>query len=1550
MKKRITALFITLVMIASFVPTFSVNAASIEGWNVSFTGGCAGSAEIDYNIGSDSQQSLKIVCESDAIGDVYILLTTTVPVVKGRSYIYGGDVKSDSSSMVKTMVDWGTRTDLLYYGSTFDFKKYQLKYLAKKTGKVKLMFLIEGKSDGVWFDNMFFMDEEEKVNLISNPDFEEKEEDDDEVEIGKNEYQQMYIDINNGQEYDVKDADTISSMYHNYPVFYKEITVDADASDWEGINMAYMPFNEAKQIQKYAHDDAREKDLKIDYAFAYDEEYLYMYYNVHDDLTETFDEVSEYWRGDSIQFILSHRGETSGDEYGIIHDGKTNKGMILSTAATDEMISQCKISTKREGNYTTYEAAIPWSLKYDERPEEILFDFIINDNDYAGRSYCVQLAPGIAESKENTEYPTFTMVEKGQDWFAWLDGEPVANLNEETIYNLFISNYGEDKTFTIKVNGEEKEVTVKGGRGHRESVPITFEKEQNDVLVKAEVVYEGKTYELSYLTNAKMKKPAPRTAKLYQDEMEAHAKEIGDLIEQCEAKGMSVEYEKVNWQTLNFFAGFMQEDIDNKDLDRINYTYNQLTDIYNEAKSNLEAYLAGEKTPLNVPKYDGGRYTINGTTTYADTFDGEKYENRPVFFIGYGHFYYAMNDIPKLAIVGSNSIQNEGGLRATVKSPGKLVDGSFTVHGNDAKIEIQTDVTHSGERAAKITNTTPSASDVYAYFNQNYQVKPNTNYVGYAWVKGKNVKEFSIATSGWNDRVYYDVTDEWQKLEFSFTSKSTQYLRSIRFIVSDIAEELYIDDISIKEEGSDVELFHNGGFETAAKEGEKYVCSEASVNEIRSMLERAEDYNVAADVLLSPHYMLNEFHTMYPEASTKGGGFISYDVNHPEAREIVELYTRFFVERIKDYESLNSICITNEPTFRSNRIPTYNAKWHKFLEERHGSIDVLNKLYKTNYTSFEEVEMPLVMGEDPACIDYQIFNDLEFSDWHRWMTDIVHEIAPGIPVHFKVMPYVNSYETGHARENMTHGYSLEYTADSFDVNGCDSHNFLTNKSGNKIQTMWYDFQVSIKDAPVYDTEHHIMPDTYDKVYSDEYDAYAVANIWQGAFHYRANSVVWAWDRVTDKGSTYWGLEAYRPKSVWGIGIATHDLNRLSYQVEAVQNEKTDIAILYSDASRMYDQTEMNLTYETYDALMCLGKKVKFVTEMQTEKMQNYKILIVPGIDYAREKTLDAVIDFINNGGQVVLLGENCFRYTEYMHDANAVKRQYILENSTIYPHITSAGEKLLGITNKEYKNLLRDYLKNQNQIWVEVVDAKTGEICEDIEYNVAVYDGKLIVNVCNYSEDVDINVLFSGEKAKEIFELRSMTSHGDTITAKKYLPILLEIELESPFIDTFGHWSESNVYEANTKNLVSGTGGSRFEPDRKVTRAEFVTMLSRASELRPEIYEGVFTDVNKDDWYAMYMQSAYNAGIIDGVNARPNDYITREEMCIMAMRAFERKHKAVPQKLSFVDINEISDVDSVSKAYGSGIIKGYDDNTFRPRNVLTRSEAVAVILSLYNKG
>lgn len=367
MRNKIISFFIVMAMLVMNLPAVSAaNIAGIKGWSVVLNGNCEGTAEIDYDIGVDGTPSLKLVNYSPKSSNVYMLLNVSVPVVKGKTYSYGGVVKSDNSTTLQVMVDWGIRNNLLRKGNTFDFEGYELMYSASKTGNVTLMYLIEGETKGIWFDDMFFIDNETGENLLSNPDFNDDDEEQKKKNpVAENEYQQKFYDINASSDFELNDALKVSSYYHHIPVFYRNITIDADDSDWADTEMAYMPIDNVTQRVIFAHDDEREKDLKVDYSFAYDEEYFYMYYKVFDDLVQTYASATDYWRGDSIQIMLSDETEDTGLEIGFIHDERENVGRVYCTTLGDDKVSLCKMNTKRDGKYTIYEAAIPWSIKFE---------------------------------------------------------------------------------------------------------------------------------------------------------------------------------------------------------------------------------------------------------------------------------------------------------------------------------------------------------------------------------------------------------------------------------------------------------------------------------------------------------------------------------------------------------------------------------------------------------------------------------------------------------------------------------------------------------------------------------------------------------------------------------------------------------------------------------------------------------------------------------------------------------------------------------------------------------------------------------------------------------------------------------------------------------------------------------------------------------------------------------------------------------------------------------------------------------------------------------
>lgn len=100
------------------------------------------------------------------------------------------------------------------------------------------------------------------------------------------------------------------------------------------------------------------------------------------------------------------------------------------------------------------------------------------------------------------------------------------------------------------------------------------------------------------------------------------------------------------------------------------------------------------------------------------------------------------------------------------------------------------------------------------------------------------------------------------------------------------------------------------------------------------------------------------------------------------------------------------------------------------------------------------------------------------------------------------------------------------------------------------------------------------------------------------------------------------------------------------------------------------------------------------------------------------------------------------------------------------------------------------------------------------------------------------------------------------------------------FTDTAGHWAETYIKKATEKNIIFGNGDGSFAPDAFVRRAELVAMAVRMLGMEQCDYDGTFDDVSNSDWYAELVAQALKYGIISNdIEFRPNDFITREEMC-----------------------------------------------------------------------
>ncbi|MCR1850197.1 N-acetylmuramoyl-L-alanine amidase [Paeniclostridium sordellii] len=173
----------------------------------------------------------------------------------------------------------------------------------------------------------------------------------------------------------------------------------------------------------------------------------------------------------------------------------------------------------------------------------------------------------------------------------------------------------------------------------------------------------------------------------------------------------------------------------------------------------------------------------------------------------------------------------------------------------------------------------------------------------------------------------------------------------------------------------------------------------------------------------------------------------------------------------------------------------------------------------------------------------------------------------------------------------------------------------------------------------------------------------------------------------------------------------------------------------------------------------------------------------------------------------------------------------------------------------------------------------------------------------------------------------------------------IELDKNKPnFIDINGHWAKNQIMDFSSKGYINGYEDNTFRPDANVSRAEFVKILNKVFKFTNTTHSS-FTDVSPRDWYYNDICIGINEGYINGYEDntfRPNSPITREEASKIIAKVMKIKGDG---NLNFSDGYAISDwakeyVDALSDY---GYIKGYEDNTFRPQNNITRAETVTIL-------
>jgi hypothetical protein len=174
-----------------------------------------------------------------------------------------------------------------------------------------------------------------------------------------------------------------------------------------------------------------------------------------------------------------------------------------------------------------------------------------------------------------------------------------------------------------------------------------------------------------------------------------------------------------------------------------------------------------------------------------------------------------------------------------------------------------------------------------------------------------------------------------------------------------------------------------------------------------------------------------------------------------------------------------------------------------------------------------------------------------------------------------------------------------------------------------------------------------------------------------------------------------------------------------------------------------------------------------------------------------------------------------------------------------------------------------------------------------------------------------------------------------------------------------GRWYYRATNFVAARGLFSGVGDDRFAPASAMSRAMFVSVLSRLDGVDSANYAvSPFTDVAIGNWYGAGIAWAYSEGIInEGIlygsaagEFRPHDDITREEMAVifanyLAIRDFPLVELAVPYFYDLHEANPWSRV-AIQEMRRHAIISGVGGNRYNPQSYATRAEVAQIFTNL----
>jgi len=547
-----------------------------------------------------------------------------------------------------------------------------------------------------------------------------------------------------------------------------------------------------------------------------------------------------------------------------------------------------------------------------------------------------------------------------------------------------------------------------------------------------------------------------------------------------------------------------------------------------------------------------------------------------------------------------------------------------------------------------------------------------------------------------------------------------------------------------------------------------------ALNGLMGVCDRAEKSNVSICLLLSPHYFPSWAKKKYPDLLKCTGGFFGYCVHAPEARAIIEKYLRIVIPLIKDHRAIHSVCLSNEPlSLDGEHCPILKAQWPVWLKTKYHDIATLNATFKSEYKDFEDIAIPATLhftqNATPLIYDFIRFNQETFADFHKWMADIIHEMAPKLPVHSKIMmgPFFHYSSAG------LWSIDPQLFSELSEINGNDHY------CGPSGSSLWYsqwsnflmglDFQRSMKDVPVFDSETHLIQD---RNFDDIWPQHTYMSHIQAAVHGQGGSTMWVWERTNNAMSDFAGSVLHRPRHALAVSEAAMDLMRLAPEVTALQQRKPQVALLYSPASVLFGKNHSRAMSQIWQCLEFLDQPSAFLTERTLERIANggnlpeqlsaVKVIFLPNISNLPELALKGLEKLRSNGIHLIWVGGLPSA------DEHCQPLSVSISTDIVTPPLPEDSQQRFDFIQKT--------LADQKLASTVLALDNEGKPAFGVQVRSVEYNGQTIVNLCNQTRrPVIVNLTKNGELVSST-DLLSISEQPAIMVLPPVHPFILKVK------------------------------------------------------------------------------------------------------------------------------------------------------------------------------